>query len=132
MKFSLFNKIFYKIWVPFTAILVTTIGLFIFYYPSNQKEVLSNYKENEFKELAKTVALGIEISLNSEDYSGIKKTIDFVSNKQDFDYCVVIVEDSILTSFPSQISYQKIQEKDTIHYIYSTSTFNSNSLSGMV
>lgn len=132
MKFSLFNKIFYKIWVPFTAILVTTIGLFIFYYPSNQKEVLSNYKENEFKELAKTVALGIEISLNSEDYSGIKKTIDFVSEKQDFDYCVVIVEDSILTSYPSQISYKKIQEKDTIQFIYSTSNFKSNSLDGII
>ncbi len=132
MKIFVFNRIFYKIWIPFTAILVTTIGLFIFYYPSNQKAVLSNYKENEFKELAKTVALGIEISLNSEDYSGVKKTIDFVSTKQDFDYCVVIVEDSVLTSFPSNINIQKIQNKDTLNNIYSTSFFETNSLKGRV
>ena len=132
MTFFTINKIFYKIWLPFTAILVTSIGLFIFFYPNNQKELLGNYKKNEFKELAKTVALGIEISLNSEDYTGVKKTIDFVSKKQDFDYCVVWVDDSIFTSYPSNINYKKVSVRDTIQNIYCKANFESRSLNGTI
>lgn len=135
-----FNKIFYKIWVPFTLSLILGASIFLIYYPNKLSSTIKNSKINEYEELSKTVALGVEIALNSEDFNSVKKTIEFVSLKQDFDFCAVIIkEDSantsvskILASFPDNIKIDDVLDKDREKYIYTTSKFNSKLFSGEI
>ncbi len=137
---QLFNKIFYKIWVPFTLSLIIGAGIFIIYYPNKLSSKFIETKEYEYKELTKTVALGVEIALNSEDFNGVKKTIEFISLKQDFDYCAVLIkEDStnssitkILTSYPDSINIDDVTEKNYEDYIYTTTEFKSKLFNGEI
>lgn len=135
-----FSKIFYKIWLPFTLSLVIGAAVFAIYYPNKLSTKFLESKENEYKELAKTVALGVEIALNAEDFNGVKKSIEFISLKQDFDYCVVLIKNDstnssaskILTSFPDSIKINDVIEKNYEDYIYTTSEFKSNLLNGEI
>lgn len=137
---QLFNKIFYKIWVPFTLSLIIGGIAFIVYYPNKLSTKFQESKLNEYKELTKTVALGVEIALNSEDFNGVKKSIEFISLKQDFDFCAVIIkEDSanssiskILTSFPDSINIKDVVEKNYEEYVYTSSEFNSKLVNGEI
>lgn len=137
---QLFSKIFYKIWVPFTLSLVIGGISFLVYYPNKLSTKFQESKLNEYKELTKTVALGVEIALNSEDFNGVKKSIEFISLKQDFDFCAVIIkEDSantsiskILTSFPDSINIKEVTEKNYEKYIYTSSEFKSTLFSGEI
>ena len=137
---QLFSKIFYKIWVPFTLSLIIGGISFLVYYPNKLSTKFQESKLNEYKELTKTVALGVEIALNSEDFNGVKKSIEFISLKQDFDFCAVIIkEDSantsiskILTSFPDSINIKEVTEKNYEKYIYTSSEFKSTLFSGEI
>lgn len=135
-----FSKIFYKIWLPFTFSLVIGAITFAIYYPNKLSTKFIESKENEYKELSKTVALGVEIALNAEDFNGVKKSIEFISLKQDFDYCVVLIKNDstnssaskILTSYPDTIKINEVLEKNYEDYIYTTSEFKSNLLNGEI
>jgi PAS domain S-box-containing protein len=118
---------------------MVSVILFVgYYYPAQQKIFYQNSKQTEIRELAETVALGVELSLNSDDFFGLKKTIDFASEKQEFEFVAVIAEDSlsgdanILASFPADIDSKRITQRDTVKYFYSEAPFQTETLSGRI
>ena len=114
-----FQKISFRIWLPFALTLSLMMLIVAFYYPREQEKLFRDNKERELKELAKTVALGVELSLRADDFQGLKKTIDFVSGTSDFEYVAILVEDSITGKENVFISYPERPKRKSLPLILS-------------
>ena len=88
-------SIFSQIWIPFIALTGLFIGLLWFYYPQRQEQLLSRYKQDELTQLAKTLAVGVEISLDRDDFSGLEKSISILQDGNASDFSAVIFVDSL-------------------------------------
>jgi PAS domain S-box-containing protein len=132
-----FQKISFRIWLPFALALSILMGIFALYYPGEQEKLFRENKERELRELAKTVALGVELSLNANDYKGLKKTVDLASSTTDFEFVSIINEDSITKKESVFISYpekseNEILQKNTDLYVYEKYPFKANTFSGSI
>jgi PAS domain S-box-containing protein len=131
----MFRGLSIKIWLPFTVLsLVITIA-FNLYYPKKQEVFYIKNKNNELKELAKTVGLGVELSINEDNFQGLKKTLDFASGRKDFEFIAIVLndngEESVFTSYPI-LPEKDILTKKTEKYIYQRSKFSSDEFQGYI
>lgn len=132
-----FQKISFRIWLPFALTLSLMMLVVAFYYPREQEKLFRSNRERELKELAKTVALGVELSLRADDFQGLKKTIDFVSGTSDFEYVAILVEDSITGKENVFISYperpqEEILSLNTDLYVYQKYPFRTADFVGNI
>ncbi|MFM2231835.1 MAG: hypothetical protein RJB31_536 [Bacteroidota bacterium] len=132
-----FQKISFKIWLPFALTLSLMMLIVAFYYPREQEKIFRANKERELKELAKTVALGVELSLRADDFQGLKKTIDFVSGTSDFEYVAILVEDSITGKEKVFISYPERPQEEILSpspglYVYQKYPFRTADFVGNI
>ncbi|MCW3118754.1 MAG: His Kinase (Phospho-acceptor) protein [Chitinophagaceae bacterium] len=82
-----------KIWLTVFTIVLLFSFFTLFYFPAQQeKYLLANYS-NEVENLAKTVALGVRIANNDENYEGIKEAMRFVTDDHRLKF-VSILEDT--------------------------------------
>ncbi len=96
---------------------VMLFALFIlFYYPARQTAYLLDNYNNQIENLAKTVALGVRIALNEENFEGVETAIDFVRHDDRLNYVSIIQFDTI---WEADAKNFKIQKK-----IFSTSPEN--------
>jgi PAS domain S-box-containing protein len=135
--FSYFQKISFKIWLPFAIGLLIILLIAAWYYPSRQEKLFKENKENQIKELAKTVSLGVELSLKNNDFAGLKKTVDFAAGTADFEFVAIIINDpitnrdSVFISYPS-LPAQKILQRDSVSYVYEQYPFSAPDFNGTV
>lgn len=132
-----FQKISFRIWLPFALTLSLMMLIVAFYYPREQEKIFRANKERELKELAKTVALGVELSLRADDFQGLKKTIDFVSGTSDFEYVAILVEDSITGKEKVFISYPERPQAEILSpnpglYVYQKYPFRTADFVGNI
>ena len=96
-----------KIWLTVFTIVLLISFFTHFYFPAQQeKYLLANYS-NEVENLAKTVALGVRIANNDENYEGIKEAMRFVTDDHRLKF-VSILEDT---------SAGNIEKQNTKSYI---------------
>jgi len=132
-----FQKISFRIWLPFALALSVLMGLFALYYPQEQEKLFRENKERELKELAKTVALGVELSLNANDYQGLKKTVDLASSTTDFEFVAILSKDTttqqetVFISYPEKPANQILESNESL-YVYEKYPFKTNSFSGSI
>ncbi len=75
---------------------VMLFALFIlFYYPARQTTYLLDNYNNQVENFAKTVALGVRIALNEENFEGVETAIDFVRNDERLNFVSIIQIDTI-------------------------------------
>ena len=88
------------------------------YFPARQEEYLLKNYNNEVQNLAKTVAVGVEIAINEQNFKGIKKEIEIVKNDPRLSFVSLLEEDTtwtgksgqyrihdtVITSFPENVS----------------------------
>ncbi len=132
-----FQKISFRIWLPFALTLSLMMLVVAIYYPREQEKLFRANKERELKELAKTVALGVELSLRADDFQGLKKTIDFVSGTSDFEFVAIIVEDSISGKENVFISYPEKPAEEILSlnkdlYVYQKYPFRTTDFVGSI
>jgi PAS domain S-box-containing protein len=131
----MFRGLSIKIWLPFTVILTVIAIGFNWYYPRKQESFYLQNKNNELKELAKTVGLGVELSLSEQNFQGLKKTLDFAATRKDFEFIAIVVNEGskqrVFASYPT-LSEKKILKTDSEKYIYQQSKFASNELNGYI
>lgn len=123
--------------MPFALTLSLMMLIVAFYYPREQEKIFRANKERELKELAKTVALGVELSLRADDFQGLKKTIDFVSGTSDFEYVAILVEDSITGKEKVFISYPERPQEEILSlnpglYVYQKYPFRTADFVGNI
>jgi PAS domain S-box-containing protein len=131
----MFKGLSLKIWLPFTVLLLVMAIAFNLYYPNKQEVFYIKNKNNELKELAKTVGLGVELSINEDNFQGLKKTLDFASGRKDFEFIAIVLdedgEESVFTSYPV-LPDKEILSKQTEKYIYQRSKFSSDEFQGYI
>lgn len=134
---NFFQKISFRIWLPFALALSVLMGIFAFYYPSRQEDLFRANKERELKELAKTVALGVELSLNANDFQGLKKTVDLASSTTDFEFVAILSNDtktqkeSVFISYPDKPESEIIQPNTDLN-VYEKYPFRTKNFSGSI
>ena len=85
-----FSGISFRIWSPFAFCITLFIIAAGFYYPHKQEIVFYENTSSKNKELAKTVALGVELTLSSDNFSGLKKTIDLATSSSELEFISIV------------------------------------------
>ena len=134
---SVLSRLAIKIWLPFAIVLMVLLASVSIYYPKQQESTFRQNKEKELKELAKTVALGVELSLRNNDYKGLQQSIQFVSNMDDFDHVAILTKDTlagkemVFISFPEKSS-DSILNRDDKRYLYQTYDLSTPEMNGVI
>ena len=89
----MWKSLTFRIWLPFTLSVFMMGSIIGFYYPESQKEVMVANKKTQLANLAKTVALGIELNFTIGDETksleGIQKTLEWAGRENDVDYIAI-------------------------------------------
>lgn len=132
-----YQRISFRIWFPYALVLLALIGVAFFIYPSRQANIFRENKERELNELAKTVALGVELSLSANDFDGLKRTVDFVSKSNDFEFVSILEEDTVLNQKTVFATFPEIPEstvlvRDDGKYVYQEFDFSTENFTGCI
>jgi len=132
-----YQQIAFRIWFPYALVLLILIGFVTINYPNRQARLFRENKERELKELAKTVALGVELSLSANDFEGLKRTVDFVSGANDFEFVSILEEDTItkkktvFATFPD-LPESQVLVRDENKYVYQEFDFTTSEFTGCI
>ena len=123
--------------MPFAISITVFILAAGFYYPKKQEIIFIENYSSKIKELAKTVALGVELTLSSDNFEGLKKTIDLAKSSSEFEFIAIIEnqEDGTEQVFqvnPDSFDAKTVLKKDTVNYIYESCRIDSELLKGYV
>jgi two-component system, NtrC family, sensor kinase len=91
-----------KIWLTILTIVLMFSFFTFLYFPARQEEYLLKNYNNEVQNLAKTVAVGVEIAINEQNFKGIKKEIEIVKNDPRLSFVSLLEEDTTWTGKPGQ------------------------------
>ena len=132
MKFGIFSQI----WIPYSIVTLILFFVLISYYPKQQETLISEVKTDELLHIAQTLTLGVEISLDRDDYLGLEKTMNFVQSEQKADFLAVILtsderEQPDILFRPDSINIQELLQ-DTTHYIVVRTPFTTSSFKGEI
>src|SRR5580765_9019223 len=86
-----------KIWLTILTIVLLFSFFSFFYFPASQEEYLLRNYNNEVQNLANTVAVGVEIAINEQNFKGIKKEIEIVRNDPRLSFVRLLEEDTFWT-----------------------------------
>lgn len=130
------NSLFYKIWIPYTIIILVIAITIAFYYPNKQKESFLEHEEAELEVLALNIANAVEVSLNHNDFSVLQKSVEYISSKTTFEFIAIVTIDTIgneeiLNVIPVEKArlVESFNKKD---YLVNESFFNTENLNGKV
>lgn len=126
-----------RIWLPFALSFTIFIFAAGFYYPKKQESLFIENYSSKIKELAKTVALGVELTLSSDNFEGLKKTINLASSSSEFEFIAIIetLEDGSEQVFqvnPDSFESKNILIKNNSEYLYEKCQIESDLLKGHV
>jgi len=130
-----------------TVLLVVLMFTFfiLFYFPASQKKVLLENYNDEIKNFANSVALGIKIALTEQNFEGIETAIDFVRDDSRLRYVSIIQIDTVWSSakdsynvnktvfrtFPDSLEVDVNATSDDT-FIYKRSAFDTPIMTGEV
>lgn len=127
------NSITTRIWLPFAGVLLL-LGLFVAtYYPTRQRALIEEHEQLELIELARTVALGIEISLDMNNFAGLQRSVDYISDRDDLDGVFVLADDSDdpIASMERNVTIAQLRQRDS-RFLAIEQPFMSESFDGKV
>lgn len=129
--FGFVKSISFLIWLPFSLTIAVTIMAVGYYYPKKQEEIYHQQLKSKLSEMAKTVALGVEISLENDNFKGLEQTINLARGTADFEFIAIIERDSsqsenVFASNPKDYEHTDILKIDTSKFIYVEQPVQSN------
>src|SRR3954470_21501621 len=69
-----------KIWLTVLSIVLMFTFFTLYYFPKQEGDFLLNNYNSEVQNLANTVALGVKIALNEQDYEGVQTAMEYVKD----------------------------------------------------
>ena len=131
VPFFILSGISLRIWLPFAISITIFILAAGFYYPKKQEIIFIENYSSKIKELAKTVALGVELTLSSDNFEGLKKTIDLAKSSSEFEFIAIIEKqedgtEQVFQVNPDSFDNKKILKRDTKNYIYESCQIDSD------
>jgi PAS domain S-box-containing protein len=85
----------FRIWFPFalfSGIIILTIA---FYYSNRQEELYIKNRRFELQEIAKSISLAVELSLQHENLEGLQRALALAKSTDDFEKVSLVITDSI-------------------------------------
>jgi C4-dicarboxylate-specific signal transduction histidine kinase len=134
-----------KILLTVLAIVLLFTFFSLYYFPKQQGELLLKNYNNEVQNLANTVALGVRIALNEQNYEGVQTAMEivkenprlkFVSLLQadtiwNTDHTRFTIHESVFKTFPESIqTHPGISSNDSI--VVKKSSFQTSLMSGAI
>jgi len=125
-----------KIAIPFSGFLIVIFLSIILYYPGKQREIFVERKISEMTELAKTVALGVELSIGNDDFQGLRRTLDFTASRADFKFIAILVQDfqelDVYLNYPEDIDDLTILSPDPNDFLIHDESFTAGDFTGVI
>lgn len=92
-----------------TILLIVSLFTFfiLVYFPAQQHRFLLNSYNNEVQNLSNTVALGVRIALNEQDYEGVRTAMEFVKENPALRFVSLLEYDTVWNSARSQYKLNK-------------------------
>ena len=130
------RSLVFRIWFPFVAFFLCVFTVIAYYYSVKQEQLYIYNRRAELQELAKSVALAVELSLEYDNLNGLKKALDLAKSSDDFEKVSVVTKDEngnkteqFSNPQNSKLSVLKI---DGEKYIFEKFPFKSEILSGEI
>lgn len=126
----------FRIWLPFAILSTSMILIIAFYYSSKQEKIYIQNRRFELNELAKSVSLAVELSLDHENSEGLKKSLTLAKTTQDFENVSILTIDSkgnkkITYSYPENKELD-VFKLDSNEFIIEKSIFHSKRQKGEI
>ena len=136
----MWKSLTFRIWLPFTLSVFMMGSIIGFYYPESQKEVMVANKKTQLANLAKTVALGIELNFTIGDETksleGIQKTLEWAGRENDVDYIAIetLGENGEKEMFLERFFSDTISDllENDHEFMYSDADFNTEIFKGRI
>lgn len=119
---KLFDSLIFRLWIPLFGFLVILIVVMGIYFPSRQAAMLTVHQEDQLQALANTMALGVEISLNADNYDGLSKTLAFIADREHLAFAAIYIEEEgdslqLLASYPPELDAEllNIPANNSLH-----------------
>lgn len=103
------NGILFRIWVPIAVALTGDFLAIALYYPARQADLYRRDAARNMKEVARLTALGVEFSLQRDDYASLASTMRGVTETDGLAFAAVVInqgggEEVVLAVNPDTIS----------------------------
>ena len=131
------GSLLFRLWLPFVVMIMLFSSAAAIYYTSKQRNVIIEKYQEALEKTGMTVALGVELSLNTEDFEGLARTFKFVRSEKLYDYIIISSIDSlsrkedIISVYPDTLIITPALTDQQL-YIFKDIPFTSNSVNGFV
>ena len=97
-----------KIWLTILTIVLLFTFFTLYYFPKQQGRTLLKNYNSEVLNLAKTVALGVKIALNEQNYEGVMTAMEFVKGTPGLKFVSLLQIDTVWDESHTRIYNQRI------------------------
>ena len=131
------GSLIFRLWLPFIALVMLFSSAGAFYYTAKQRKVINEKYKLALDKIGMTVTLGVEFSLNAEDFNGLSRTLEFVRKDRMFDYILILSNDGttgkqeVLSVFPDTLQLTASLTNEEL-YIFKDFPFTSETVSGKI
>src|SRR3954462_13828123 len=84
-----------KIWLTILSIVLMFTFFTLIYFPTQQGNFLLKNYNNEVQNLSNTVALGVQIALNDQNYKAVQTAMEYVTGNPGLKFVSVVQSDTI-------------------------------------
>ncbi len=98
-----------KIWLTICSIVLIYSFFTLYYFPQQQGALLVSNYENEVQNLANTVALGVKIAINEQNFEGVQTAMEFVKGDPRLQFISMLQTDTVWNP-----THDKYQLKQTV------------------
>src|SRR5438552_329307 len=116
----MFIPIKIKIRAAVFIIILLFTSFALFYFPKQEGNYLLKAYNSQVQNLANSVALGVKIALNEDDFEGVKTAMDYVKGKPDLLFVSLVQADTAWNN-----DHTKYTIKQSVFKTYPDSIQNS-------
>jgi PAS domain S-box-containing protein len=130
------RSLVFRIWFPFVLFFSCILVIIAYYYSVKQEQIYIENRKSELQELAKSIALGVELSVEHDNLNGLKKALDLAKSSDDFEKVSVVVKDEQgkkIEQYSNPVNSKiSVLNVDSSQYIIEKFPFKSELMSGEI
>jgi PAS domain S-box-containing protein len=112
------------------------LAIIAYYYSVKQEQIYVENRKFELQELAKSIALGVELSVENDNLNGLKKALDLAKSSDDFEKVAVVVKDEEgkkIEQYSNPVNSKiSVLNLDSAQYIVQKFPFKTELISGEI
>ena len=117
----MFKSLGFRIWLPFSLVLITVFAVLIVYNSKKQEEIFLSNRKAEVNRLAKTLVKQIKNGIEDEDFESIKKSLEIAKTSYGFEK-VKLTLGEISINYPENSEKLKFNPNEILDEDYSFNT----------